>query len=158
MRKRLVLAFVFVLAMSATVFVGCATANEGPVAADKAQIEMTYTDDGTSYEGDRKIIQGTASVTFSNETAGAISVDVFRYETGSDGLAEELALVQEGNRAVLTGPPVAGFNREFFQTFQPGSNTWTMTLIPGTYIFDAGPSDYITTGLWRLAVIEVVDE
>jgi hypothetical protein len=31
-----------------------------------------------------------------------------------------------------------------------------MDLVPGTYLFDIGPEDFMTTGLWRMAVIEVV--
>lgn len=31
-----------------------------------------------------------------------------------------------------------------------------MDLGPYTYIFDSGPEDFMTAGLWRIAVIEVV--
>ena len=31
----------------------------------------------------------------------------------------------------------------------PGSHAWTMDLTRGTYIFDVGPEDFMTTGLWR---------
>jgi hypothetical protein len=40
----------------------------------------------------------------------------------------------------------------------PGTHTWTMDVVPGTYLFDFGPEDFMTTGLWRAAVIEVVAE
>jgi hypothetical protein len=155
-RHTLPLVLLCVLALVMAVAASC---GGGPVAADRAQIEMTYSGDGTSYVGDREIIQGTASVTFSNETTGLVYVDVFRYETGSDGLAQELELVQEGNSAVPSSPsPVEGYTRAWLDKYEPGSHTWTMDLEPGTYIFDAGPEDFMTTGLWRLAVIEVVAE
>jgi hypothetical protein len=33
-----------------------------------------------------------------------------------------------------------------------------MDVVPGTCLFDFGPEDFMTTGLWRAAVIEVVAE
>ena len=146
----------------ALVMATAASCGDGSVAADQAQIEMTYTGEGTSYVGDREITQGgPATVTFSNETTEKVYVDVLRYETGSDELAEELALVEEGNSVVPSGPPGAGYVRAWsggLGGLEPGSHTWTMDLEPGTYVFDAGPEDFMTTGLWRLAVIEVVAE
>jgi hypothetical protein len=132
------------------------------VAADDAQIEITYTEDGTTYVGDREIIEGTATVTFSNETDGEAVVALLRYETGSAALAEELEFLEEGNR-VVTGdkPPTAGFDDvdlEGSGGLVPGSHTWTVDLEPGTYLFDLGPVDFHTTGLWRAAVFEVVGE
>jgi hypothetical protein len=137
------------------------TNDEGPVAADEAQIEMTYTDDGTSFVGDHKITEGTVTVTFSNETTTTPEFVVFGYETGSEALAEELEFLEEGDRGVPSGTlPAAGFFDVDFDPGElvPGSHTWTMELRPGTYIFDVGPEDFMTTGLWRIAVIEVVAE
>ena len=138
-----------------------ASCGGGPVAADEAQIELTYTGEGTSYVGDREIIEGgPATVTFSNETTEKVYVDVLRYETGSDELAEELAFLQEGKSVVPGSPePSAGYVRAWsggLGGLEPGSHTWTMDLEPGTYIFDAGPADFMTTGMWRVAIIEVV--
>ncbi len=133
--------------------------DEGPVPADEARIEMTYTDDGTSFVGDDKIIEGTVIVTFSNETDGVAIMAVFGYETGSAALAEELKFLEEGDRGVPIGLPAAGYFEIDFTgqgDLVPGSHTLTMDLGPGTYIFDVGPQDFHTTGLWRAAVIEVV--
>lgn len=131
----------------------------GPVEANEALIEMAYTDDGTSYTGDREIIEGTVTVTFANETTTTPLLAVFGYETGSDALAEELAFLEEGERGVPSGAlPVTGFFDIEFDPgdLGPGSHTWSMDLVPGTYLFDIGPEDFMTTGLWRMAVIEVV--
>jgi len=150
------------LCVLALVMAMAASCGDDSVAADQAQIQMTYTGEGTSYVGDREIIEGgPATVTFSNETTGLVLVDVLRYKTGSDELAEELALVEEGNSVVPSRPPGAGYVRAWsggLGGLEPGSHTWTMDLEPGTYVFDAGPEDFMTTGLWRVAVIEVVAE
>jgi len=135
--------------------------DKGPVAADEARIEMTYTDDGTSFVGDREIIEGTVTVTFSNETDNVAIMAVFGYETGSAALAEELKFLEQGNRGVPSGLPVEGFFEIDFEgqgDLRPGSHTWMTYLGPGTYLFDLGPEDFHTTGLWRAAVIEVVAE
>ena len=149
--------------MLLTVAVGLVVAScgGGPVEADEALIEMTYTDDGTSFTGDREVIEGTVTVTFANETTTTPLLAVFGYETGSEALAEELAFLEEGERAVPSGvlPVTGSFDIEWDMgdgDLGPGSHTWTMDLVPGTYLFDIGPEDFMTTGLWRMAVIEVV--
>ncbi len=129
------------------------------VVADEAQIEISYTEDGTAYAGDREIIEGTLTVTFSNETDNEAIVGLLRYETGSDALAEELEVIQEGHRSVTADPPTEGYvevNLEGSSVLAPGSHTWTVDLEPGTYLFDVGPLDFHITGLWRAAVFEVV--
>lgn len=150
--------------MLLTVLVGlvAASCGSGPVAADEAQIEMTYTDDGTSYEGDREIVEGTVTVTFVNESDAPVTWSIWGYETGSEPLAEEMAFLAEGENGVPPAPmPVAGFyviDLGFPDDIgEPGSQTSTLDLVPGTWIFDVGPEDFRTTGLWRAAVIEVVD-
>jgi len=136
-----------------------ASCGGGPVAADEAQVEMTFTGDGTSYVGDRQIIEGTVTVMFSNESNDPLMLDVFGYETGSEGLAEELAFLEEGNRGVPSGLPATGFygvDYDYPDELEPGSHTWTMDLAPGTYVFDASAGAAFVDGLWRVAVIEVV--
>jgi hypothetical protein len=133
--------------------------DEGPVATDEAQIEITFGDDGTSFVGDREITEGTVTVAFSNETDSVAIVALFGYTPGSAGLAEELEFLEEGDRGVPIGTPEAGYfevDIEGSDDVAPGSHTWTMDLEPGTYLFDVGPEDFHTTGLWRAAVIEVV--
>ena len=139
--------------------------DEAPVAADGAQIEMTYTGAGTSYVGDRKIIEGTVTVTLSNETTTPMILAVFGYETGSYALAAELESLEEGSSSVPTEGWFGLFGRrpgilvdtEYPTRLEPGSHSWRMDLGPGTYIFDVG-SEQLTSGLWRAAVIEVVAE
>ena len=133
--------------------------DQGPVPTGEAQIEITYTDDGTSFVGDHEIIEGTVTVTFSNETDSAAVVAFFGYDTGSAALAEEMEFLAEGNRGVPIGAPAAGFfevDLEGQDELAPGSHTWTVDLGPGTYLFDVGPEDFHTAGLWRAAVIDVV--
>jgi hypothetical protein len=133
----------------------------GPVEADEARIEITYSSDGTSYTGDREIIAGTITVTFTNETNAPATWSVWGYPAGSEALAAELAFVDEGKMRVPIAPlPVDGFYEIDYDwpddIGEPGTQTWTVDLVPGTWIFDVGPEDFRITGLWRAAVIEVV--
>jgi len=130
---------------------------EGPVAAADARIEMTFADDGVSYVGDHLIVEGTATVSFSNETAGPVTLMAFGYETGSASLAEELEYLGEGDHGMPSGldPAEGFFDPDVGGEYEPGNHTWTIDLTPGTYIFDASTGDVMTTGLWRVAVIEV---
>ncbi len=150
-----VVVFVVLVSVSA---VSCSS--DGSIAADEAHIEMIYSDDGTSYIGDRTIVEGTATVIFSNDSDDPLRLDVFGYETGSEALDEELAFLHEGTKGVPSGVlPVAGFFRvasETPQQLEPGRQTWTMDLVPGTYIFDVSAGAAMVDGLWRAAVIEVV--
>jgi hypothetical protein len=136
------------------------TSDGGPVAADEAQIEMVFTGDGTSHVGDHEIVEGMATITFSNETTGPVTVMAFGYETGSAALAEELELLEEGESGMPTGvdPAEGFFDPSIGGDFEPGEHTLTVDLQPGTYIFDASTGDVMTTGLWRVAVIEVVSD
>lgn len=162
-RRPAVLVAAIVVLVGIAVVAWVLTNDGGPVPADEAQFEMTFTDDGTSFVGDHAIIEGNITVTFSNETDGTAMLAVWGYETGSAALAEELEFLAEGELGVPGGPlPVAGFFEPEFEIPGgdpvPGSHTWTMELRPGTYLFDVGPADFMTTGLWRAAVIEVVAE
>lgn len=130
-----------------------------PVAAGEAQIDITYTDSGTTYVGDREIIEGTATIGLSNQTASEAIVVLLRYETGSAALAEELQLVEEGSRLVTGELPTAGYDEIDLAgsgVLAPGIHTWAVDLEPGTYLFDVGPLDFHTSGLWRAAIFEVV--
>ncbi len=151
--------------MLLTVAVGLVVAScgGGPVEADEAHIEMTFSDDGTSYAGDREIIEGTVTITFTNETNAPATWSVWGYETGSGALTEELAFLEEGKKGVpITPLPVAGYYEIDYEwpddIGEIGHQTWTVDLAPGTWLFDVGPEDFRTTGLWRAAVIEVVAE
>lgn len=132
----------------------------GPVPADQARIEFTFTGDGTSFLGDREIIEGTVTVEFSNKTDDRAVVAVLEYQTGSAALASELEVIEEGGMVVTSDPPTAGFEwveAEGMNDLGPGGHTWTMDLEAGnTYLIDVGPEGFHTKGLWRAAVIEVV--
>ena len=134
------------------------TSSDEPVPADEAQIEMTFTADGTSYVGDHEIVEGIATITFSNETAGPVTLMAFGYETGSAALADELEFLAEGESGVPSGvdPAEGFFDPNIGGDFEPGEHTLTADLRPGTYIFDASTGDVMTTGVWRIAVFEVV--
>jgi len=132
------------------------------VAAGTAHIEMTYSGNRTSCVGDRTIFEGTVTVLFRNDGDAPLKLDVFGYESGSGALAEELAFLDEGGQGVPSSVlPAAGFFRvvsEIPAELEPGTTTWTMDLVPGTYIFDVSEGAALVDGLWRVAVIEVVPE
>ena len=135
----------------------------GPVPADEAQLEFTFTGDGASFAGDREIAEGAVIVLFSNEADGAAIFTILGYETGSDALAEELEVMEEGGTVVTSDAPTDGyFEAEFDdlgEAVAPGDYSWTVDLVAGnTYLFDVGAEDFHVSGMWRPAVIEVVAE
>lgn len=137
------------------------TTSGGAVAADDASVEITYTDDGTSYTGDRVITDGTVTVIVSNESDGVVIAALFWYESGSEALAEEMSFLNEGEKGIPVGLPADGYTEielDGSGELSPGTHTWTVDLQPGTYIFDVGPMEYHTTGLWRAAVFDVVSQ
>ena len=138
------------------------SANDGLAETDEAKIDITYTGDGTTYSGDRNIVEGTVTIMFSNESEGGAIGILLWYETGSAALAEELDfLEEEGAKGVPIGEPAEGYveiELEGVGDLAPGGHTWTVDLKPGTYIFDVGPPGFHATGLWRAAIIEVVPE
>jgi len=151
------------LCVLALVMVTATSCGSSPVAADQAQIEMTYTGEGTSYVGDREIVEGPATVTFSNETSSTVLVVTWMFETGSDALAQELEALPEGSFAERDpGGPPGGLSLErplgLMEDAQPGSNTYTMQLQPGTHLFDVAPDGNPIHGIWRVGAIEVVAE
>lgn len=156
----LVALIAIILVVGAAVVVWIATSGQGPVAASDAQLEMTLTDEGSAFVGDHEIVEGTATITFTNETAGPVTFMAFGYETGSVALAEELGFLEEGDYGVPIGvdPAEGFFDPDIGGEFEPGEHTLTADLQPGTYIFDASTGDVMTAGLWRVAVIEVVSE
>ena len=131
----------------------------GPVPAAEAQIEISFLGDGTSFVGDSEIEAGTATVTFTNDTDGEGMFFVMRYETGSEALAEELAAIGEGGTVVTSNAPVTGYVEALSDwPVMPGTHTYELDLQAGnTYLFDAGYEDFKITGIWRMAVIEVVE-
>lgn len=160
-RRRGIVAVVAVAVVAGVAVAGwIMTRDEGPVAAGDATIEITWTDEGTTYAGDHEIREGTVTVEFSNQTDHKATMAILAYETGSRWLATELDfLPEEGDWGVPVGAPAIGYRDIEFDgagDLVPGSHTWTMDLQPGTYLFDVGAEDYRFTGLWRAAIIEVV--
>jgi hypothetical protein len=81
----------------------------GPVPADEARVEITFTGDGASFVGDREIAEGAVTVVFSNESDSAARFAILGYETGSDALAEELEVMDEGDAVVTRDAPTDGY-------------------------------------------------
>jgi hypothetical protein len=128
-----------------------------PVAAEDAQIEVTFTGDEASYAGDTEVIEGTANVAFVNDTDRSAYAVVLRFETGSTELDAELATIPEGSDVVTAAGH--GGATVLMEGISPGSTqTWEVPLEPGTYVFDAAKGIGQETHVWRVAVIEVVAE
>ena len=119
----------------------------GPVAAGDARIELTFTGDGTSYDGHREIIEGRAEVTFINKTNRPVWLVIQRYDAGSAELADELSLVQEGGSIPLPDGPLPDAV-ELNRIMRSGANRVEIALKPGTYIIDAGIVDAGSDRLW----------
>lgn len=130
--------------------------DEGPVAAEDAQIELTYTGDEATYSGDREIVAGSADVVFSNESDRVANIVVQRFDTGSAELAAELAPRPEGSDFDAEGMPPGEV--ALMEEIGPASRTWRITLEPGTYFIEAAYAgdENTPTHVWRTAVIEVV--
>lgn len=131
----------------------------GPVPAGEAQVDVAFTGDGTSFVGDREIVEGTVTVTFANDSGSEVMLYVMAYETDSNALAEELRMIEEGGSLVTGDAPIAGFTEVLSEwPVSPGTHSYTVDLEAGnTYLFDAGLEDYHQSGIWRMAVIEVVE-
>jgi hypothetical protein len=130
----------------------------GPVPAGEALVEIGFTGDATSFEGDREIIEGTVEVAFTNDTDAPAVVYFMYYETGSVALAEELAAIEEGGKLVTSDAPTEGYVEVYGDTVEPGTYTWSFDMSAGnTYLFDVGPEDFHQSGIWRMAVIEVIE-
>jgi ketosteroid isomerase-like protein len=124
------------------------------VPAAEARIEVSFTGDGTSYVGDRNILEGSANLTFHNDSADDASLAVLRFDTDSEELAEELAFIPEGSSEMPGDRMPASF--EFLEEYPPGSHSATIELRTGAYLVDVaatGPAD--STVVWRAAMIEV---
>lgn len=127
--------------------------DDGPVAAGDANIEVTFTGDGASYDGPQEVIEGDATITLINETANPVWFVVQRFDTGSDELADQLASLPEGGNIVPDEQDRAP-GLVLLRTVGPGPHPVTLTLQPGTYTFETG-FEFANT-VWRPGVIEVV--
>lgn len=137
-------------------------ANDRPVAAGDARIEVTFTGDATSYIGHREIIEGEVELLLVNQAATRAWFVVQRFDTGSAELDEHLAYGREGEHFVTTAEPTGLV--EFYQVLPAGSGaspaTPSIVLEPGTYLIDAGldADEGEGTQVYRAAVIEVVSD
>ena len=150
---------VAIVALAATiVVVGVVTViwviatDDGPVAAGDASFEVTFSGDGASYDGPREVIEGDASITLINETTNPVWFLIRLFDTGSDELADELAYLPEGGTAVR--PDASPVGVVLTRTVGQEPYPVTLTLQPGTYIFDTGFE--FANSVWRAGVIEVV--
>jgi hypothetical protein len=152
---RAVAAFAAVLIVIGAGVTWAVATDGGPVAAGDARIEVTFTGDGTSYLGDRVIIEGTIELTYINEATTPAWLALHRYDTGSDALAAELDFLQEGENA-RPGDKAPGSDFQLLEVYEQGRHAVTIALLPGTYLIDAGPDWDEPTHVYRVAVIEVV--
>jgi hypothetical protein len=148
-----------IVIVGAAVGIWALTNDPSPVAAADAQIEVTLTGDEAVYAGDREIVEGTADVTWFNESDELGWFVLMRFDTGSAALDTELARAAEGGDFVTTEDPI-GELVIMDQVLPAGSFagelTRTVSFEPGTYILDAGIDDGNATHVYRAAVIEVV--
>lgn len=153
-RVVVVLAALVVVAVAA-IGIWAVTNDGGPVAAEDARIELTFTGDEASYAGDAEIVEGTADVVFVNESDLPAYVVVQGFDTGSAELEAELANAPEGSDFDANGGPQGEIL--LMDEIAPGSATWPILLEPGTYFVEAATApDDAPTHVWRTAVIEVV--
>ena len=152
---RAVGAFAAVLIVIGAGVIWAVATDGGPVAAGDARIEVTFTGDGTSYLGDRVIIEGTVELTYINEAPTPAWLALHRYDTGSDALAGELGFLLEGENA-RPGDKAPGSDFQLLEVYEQGRHAVTIALLPGTYLIDVGPDWDEPTHVYRGAVIEVV--
>lgn len=152
-RGMAVTVFAVIVVVGGLVVAWLITTDGGPVAAGDANIEVTFTGDGASYDGPREVIAGDASITLINETTNPVWFVIQRFDTGSDELADSLASLQEGGN-VVPGDQDRPSGLVLTRTLGSGAHPVTLTLQPGTYIFDTGFE--FANMVWRAAVIEVV--
>jgi hypothetical protein len=131
------------------------TRDGGPVAAEDAQIEVTFTGDGTSYSGDREIVEGTARITLINESTELLEFGVVRIDPGSQELPADLAELLEPTFFVDWD---AAEVLAVWEDIPTGSETWTLELRPGIYLLELSYSSESaqTSRTYRAGVIEVV--
>ncbi len=127
----------------------------GPVAAEDARIEITFTGDEASFAGDRDITEGVADVVFINESTASAWFLIQRFDTGSDDIE-----AYRGARPDIdiTSEDVLGETILLREVPEPGRVTESITLEPGTYILDAGLAGDGTPLVLNAAVIEVVSD
>lgn len=155
-RAIVAIAAVVVVAAGAAIGIWALTRDGGPVAAEDAQIELTFTGEDASYVGDREILAGLADVVFSNESDLPAYMVVQWFAPGSALLDEELANAPEGGDFFPGGKTPLG-EAVIMQEFAPGTATESIELQPGTYLVEAGTAlEPDPTHIWRAAVIDVV--
>jgi hypothetical protein len=150
-----------IVIVAAAVGIWAITNDASPVAAADAQIEVTLTGNEAVYAGDREIIEGTADVTWFNESDELGWFVLARFDTGSAELDAELAQRAEGEDFVTAQDPVGELVR--MDQVLPAGNfagelTRPISFEPGTYILDAALEEGDLTHVYRAAVIEVVAE
>jgi hypothetical protein len=144
------LAVAIVVAVGAVIAIWAITNDDGPVAAEDARLELTFTGDGASYVGDREITEGLAEVVLINDATQPIWFVVQYFEPGSAALEPELAL---GTDFFTTGSPPG--ETPIFEQHDPGRTTRSIMLEPGTYLITAADASGDSTHVWQPGVVEV---
>lgn len=155
-RAIVVVAAVIVVAVGAAVGIWALTRDSGPVAADEARIELTFTGDDASYDGDREIVAGRGDVVFVNDGPVAAWFVVQYFEPGSAVAEADLARYPEGTDFVTIEDPSGEL--VILDQYAPGRTTEPVEFRPGTYFIEAAVASPDSTHVWRPAVIEVVSE
>ena len=147
-------AVAILVAVGAAIGFWAVTGDGGPVAAEDARIELTFTGDDASYLGDREIIEGPAEAVLINDSSAPVWFILEYFVPGSAAL--NLDRYPEGTD-FFPNEDLAGAAR-LMDVFEPGRVTQPIRLEPGTYIVEAAVADGGAPHVWRFAVIEVVSD
>lgn len=143
-----------IVAAVAAVGVWALTQDNEPVAAEEARVELTFTGEEASFEGDREIVAGTGDVVFVNDGSVSAWLVVQYFEPGSNVLEDDLAEYPEGTDFVTSDMPSG--EAVIMQAYAPGRTTERLEFEPGTYVIEAAMANPGSTHVWRAAVIDVV--
>lgn len=150
----LVVAIVIVAGLGVATGIWALARDRGPVPAEEARIEVTFTGADASYDGDRQIVAGLGEVVLVNDGTDPAYLVVQYYEPGSAVLEADLARYPEGTDFVTIDQPTGEL--VILNQYAPGRTTEPVEFQPGTYYVEAALAGPDSTHVWRTAVIEVV--
>jgi len=144
------LAVAIVFVAGAAIAIWAVTNDGGPVAAEDARLELTFTGDDASYVGDREIIEGLAELVFINDGTQPVWFVVQYFEPGSAALESEL---DRGTDFFTNGTPPGA--TPIFEQHDPGRTIRSILLEPGTYVLQAADASGDSTHVWQPGIVEV---